>query len=332
MKVTVKHVAERVGCSPSLVYFYLNHPGTTRVAAATRKKIDEAVRELDYRPNLPASILKNGSGRIIGVMIDTEAPDLVKKILTFLEQEITGRGFYLQVGMFHNNFESLCSSYFLLKQFGARGVICLSHDYPEFRAELDAFFAEHADIVFYNGPSRPGHPLLEVDLPEGIARLWEHLMQRGMSRLMLCLKDGCTESFGIQRRVSGYRRVVQKKCLPICCFDPSLPLHRNFAETLLPLLEAEKPQAVLFSNDGVALSAMQFLQVNGIKIPEELSIIGFDNDAQGENSTPALTTIAVDIPAAAKQLTDLLFEQLEHNNPPRCPVISPKLFFRGSCR
>ena len=112
---------------------------------------------------------------------------------------------------------------------------------------------------------------------------------------------------------------------------PALSLRENFARTLLPYLKEEKPDAVLFPDDEAALGAMQFLHSVGLKIPRDLSIIGFDDDPQGRNATPSLTTIAPDIPLLAEKLTELLLEQLEHKNPPRRLIFPSRLILRESC-
>lgn len=332
MRVTVKDVAKEAGCSSSLVSFYLNHPNTTRVAAATRKRIDCAVEKLHYRPNLLASILKSGGRRVVGVLIDSEAPDATRRLLPELEREACRRKLYLQIGIFHNDLNSLRTCYTILKQYGACGVICLSHDYPQFNQKLEEQFAAMSDLVFYNSPERTGHPCLIPDVAAGIQDAFLHLKAKGYKRIALCIQQKAisVEHQTIQLRLDGYNAVAGNEALPVCRLPEELSLREAITQTLPDFLKSARPDALLMENDRHALCAMQFLLSCGIRIPHDLAIFGFDDDPQSAESTPPLSTVSRDNQTMAEQLFTLLFNRISPDGTIQTIYSKPNLLIRSS--
>ena len=309
MRVTIKDVAAEVGCSPSLVSFYLGHPATTRVAEATKKRIDQAVRKLNYRRNLLASILKSGHSNVVGILVDSEANNPIRRLLTCLEREADRRHCRLQLGLFHDNLESIYESYMILKQYGTCGIICLSHDYPYFNEKLVERFAEMNDLVFFDAPERTGHPCIIPDMEDGIRHAIVYLREKGRKRIALCIPGKCPEWNSRTRRIKTFRQVFGDNAL-ICQISHDMSLRDAMMTELLPFVVEHRIDALLMSNDRFAMCGMQLLISKGFRIPEDLAVIGFDNDPCGMEATPPLSSIAWNAPFIARKLFGMLDEQL----------------------
>lgn len=324
---TIKDVAREAGCSPSLVSLFLRNPGTTRVAEETKKRISRSVEKLNYRRNMLASILKSGSSNVIGVLVDAQANPPVHRLIACLEREAAGRGCRLQLGLFHNSLDSLWESYSTLKQYGAGGVICLSHDYPEFNRELEERFAGIGDVVFFNGPERPGHSCVIPDLETGMEMAFRHLREHGRHRIGLCIPGNGPAWDGILRRISAFKFLSGDDSL-ICPIPREIPLRQAIEQTLFPFIERQHPDALLMSNDRIALCAAGVLKARGLNIPENMALVGFDNDPADVEAVPSLSSIAVDNQLAARKLFDLLASKKSGTETSR---LRPELFIRESC-
>ena len=109
---------------------YLNLGGKkyAHASASTREKIQESARKLGYVPNASARILRGDASRIIGVLIDSRAPESMYGVLAEIEQRADELGYRILSAQAHDNPDKLLQAYYSLKQNGVDGIISFSHD------------------------------------------------------------------------------------------------------------------------------------------------------------------------------------------------------------
>ena len=325
-KVTIRDVAREAGCSPSLVSLYLRTPQTTRIAHETKKRIAHAVEKLNYRRNLLASILKSGSSNMIGVLADAQANGTIFRLIAALEAEAAERHVRLQIGLFHDSLENLLEACSLLKQYGAAGIICLCHDYPAFNRELEEHFMAEPGIVFYDGPLREGHSCVIPDKKYSVELAFNCLKQRGRKRIGLCIPGNCPEWYSVSCKLQAFTQLAGDEL--VCRLPHQLDLRQAARDFLLPFVREKSPDALLFANDRHALCASLVLMSAGIRVPEDVALIGFDNDPICGEHTPALSCLALDQKQIAGKLFDLV---LKPHRSPEVITLRPELRLRESC-
>ena len=326
-KATIRDVALEADCSPSLVSLYLRNPQSTRLAEGTKKRIARAVEKLDYRRNLLASILKSGSSNVIGVLADAQANPTIFRLIACLELEAAKRNMRLQLGLFHNSLENMLEACNVLKQYGASGIICLCHDYPDFNEELDRRFQMYPELVFYDGPLRHGHACVMPDKAFAVELACKELQKRGHKKIGLCIPGECPAWYSISQKEEAFREIVRQDEL-ICRLPHHLPLRQAMNDVLLPFIRKQKPDALLLSSDRHAICAMNVLRQKGIRIPEDIAVIGFDNDPVCTELIPSLSSLALNQELIAQKLFDLV---LAKNNRAEVIPLYPELILRESC-
>jgi DNA-binding LacI/PurR family transcriptional regulator len=171
----------------------------------------------------------------------------------------------------------------------------------------------------------PGLRSVNIDNAAGAALAMHHLF--GMGRRRVAFIGGSLAHYSIAQRALGYRRAFFEAGL---LFDPSLEttidggLDPDTGATLAMqrLLDAARargdapPDAVFAYNDAAALAAMRVCQSHGLRVPEDIAIIGFDDIAGASHASPALSTIAVDKEALGRRGVELLLEETPELQPP----------------
>ena len=325
-KATIKDVAKEAGCSPSLVSFYLRNPQTTRVAEQTKQRIAGAVEKLNYQRNLLASILKSGCSNVVGVLADAQANPPIFRLIASLEQEANVRNLRLQVGLFHDSLENLLEACSILKQYGPAGIICLSHDYPEFNRELDQKIREIPELIFYDGPQRSGHACVIPDKEFGVKLAVEHLKQSGRKRIALCVPGDCPDWDSVTRKIRSFTELSGSDSL-LCRLPHALALRQAMRVFLMPFIREKQPDAILFSSDRFALCACGILRENNLRVPEDIAVIGCDNDPACREYCPAVSSVAFDQGLIARTLLDVL----QKNSRAEVTFLRPELLLRESC-
>ena len=307
MPATLKDVAERAGVSIKTVSNVVN--GYAFISATTRERVERAIAETGYRPNLGARNLRKGrTGFIVLAVPELDNPYFA---------ELTG----LVITAAHRHEWTV-----LVEQtHGSReleqAVITSMGPQRIDAAILSPLAMEPSDLL-RAAPATPLVLLGERDIPgpadhvaidntAAAQTVVEHLIGIGRRRIAIIGdqpgKIGGTASL----RTAGYRQALAAAGLP---YDPALVVpvetyqRADGAAAMLELLRLpEPPDAVFCCNDLLAVGAMRAALERGVKIPKQIAVAGFDDIAEGSYGFPSLTTIAPDkaaIAAAAVELAD----------------------------
>ena len=326
-RVSIKDIAEQAGVSHSTVSRALQ--GTGRMSDETRARIIEIAEELGYTPDALAQSLVRGSTRTVGVVVTTIADPFVAGIVAGIEEVAGEAGYTVLLGASHMNPEREIAVVESLRQRRVDAVIVTASRVGDHYSELLQRFG--VPIVLVNNMVQ-GEYLYAItcDQTEGAYQATSHLISLGHQRIAYVGSPARRHSS--QMRQKGYERALAEAGLNI---EPDLIVTPRGAKDVTVGAEALRalwplrPTAIQAYNDLTAIGVMISARKMGIRIPEDISLVGFDDIDVTEFVTPPLTTVHQPREAmgrAAMQMAlDILQEKTVRNR-----ILACKLVIRDS--
>lgn len=276
MRATLNDIAREVGVSRSLVSFYLVNPGTTRVAEATRLKIDAAIKKLGYRRNEVAAEIRTGVCRTVALISDfshSSTSGAAGEILHGVLATASECGYGVKI----YNTALLKKSFDEILRYGIQFLLCFSFSREHQRTVAD-FCREHSLRLCYLQESCVEEfPVVYSDDRTGERELVRYFFRRGHRRFAL-LKPEDDVNYSAERR-KGWEEGLRE-----CGLEPDPRFissrrdpndHYRDLETMLALPKEERPTAFLCTDDNRALRVQFVALRRGIRIPEECEMAGF---------------------------------------------------------
>ena len=322
--VTLDMVAQRAGVSPSTVSRILN--GTATVSADKRQAVDQAIADLNYRPNPVARGLAGGRTLSIGVLTQTINSPFYGEALRGIEDQLEPAGYVPIFVSGHWQAAEERKAMAALMSRRVDGIIVLAGSMPN--AELEAIADQVPMVVMGRSLSGPRLHSLDFDNRSGALLATQHLIDCGHTRIAFIAGD--PQHQDALDRQAGYLAALQAAGIAP---DPALLIRGDFTETcgLLAvnhLLDNRLPfTAVFAANDQTAIGAALGLYRRQLRVPDDVSLVGFDDLAPARFSLPPLTTIRQPVyemgcQAAAAVLDLLAGRQPRSQLPP--PVLVPR--------
>ncbi|CAM2139462.1 LacI family transcriptional regulator [Pararobbsia alpina] len=287
--VTLEEIARAAGVSPSTVSRILN--GTARVSDAKQQAVEKAIAEFHYQPNVLARSLASGRTNTIGVLTQAIASPFYGEWLRGIEDTLLDPGL---TPLFVSSHWSPAEEAARLEQLLARrvdGVIILHGQISE---ELLVRYSARAPLVVL-GRSLEPHPslaCLPIDNETGARDATAHLI--GLGHRDIAFVAGPPDHGDSTERFVGYQAALAAAGI---AFDESLVVEADFTEAggfrAMERLFETAPQltAVFCSNDQMAYGARLALYRRGLRVPEDISLVGFDDLPTSIYMTPPLTTV-----------------------------------------
>jgi LacI family transcriptional regulator, repressor for deo operon, udp, cdd, tsx, nupC, and nupG len=309
----LRDVAERAGVSIRTVSNVVN--GYARVSAPKRQRVEQAVAELGYRPNVLARNLKRGRSGLIALIVpELDVPyfaELARAVVT------TAREFGYTVVVDQTDGEPDRERELIQREGTAAlfdGVI------------LSPLALSRADLP-QRDPARPlvllgeriagsEYDHVAIDNIAAAREVTEHLFAIGRRRIAAIGDQPYETGETAQLRTLGYTQAHRRRGIPV---DPSLIIPRtrfhltDGADAMSQLLRRPDgpPDAVFCYNDLVAIGAMRVALAAGVRIPEDLAVAGFDDIEAARFQTPSLTTVAPDRAAIARRAVERVIARFE---------------------
>ena len=334
-RVTLKDVAKEAGVSYQTVSKVLKGQGN--VLADTEARIQAAVQELGYIPNVRARNLREQRSYLIGYSWQPEPPDLYNPILEkFLRSIIEGaerQDHHILTFAWHQKNDQLEKCRSLTQSGHVDGLILSSIDFDDPRV---AYLIEQ-DFPFVTfGRANPewDFAYIDVDGEMGLYQMTEHLLALGHRRIAVLawLESSRTG----EDRLRGYYRAMQKAGIPlkegwIDRGENIVSAGYNGARRLLQSPPAERPTALISMSDTLAIGAMNAAHDLGLTVGRDVSISGFDDTPLSQYLQPPLTTIRQPIWEVGQRSVELLFQIMEGRElTERQILLPPKLIIRQS--
>ncbi|MCM3791341.1 LacI family transcriptional regulator [Domibacillus indicus] len=327
MKFTIYDVAEKAGVSISTVSKVLNNTGN--LAEKTRNKVKAIMLELNYQPSVAASVRKRI--QTIGLLIPDIANPFMAEIARVIENHVKRYGYSLLICSTDNDLKNEVEYVSILKQKYSDGIIVATGLKREEAVKELIKTDIPIALLSRDVPSLAVNTVLVDDYLGGYEAT-NHLISLGHQKIAMITED--TVFSTLQARVNGYKKALEEAGLS---YDENLVLTNNTSleegkKSIMSLLKKFNPPTAIFaSTESLAIGAMQGAHELNLKVPDEVSIIGFDDTVLSTVCEPPLTTIAQPIEEMGEKVVELLIEEIEKKKESKQRVmLSPKLIVRKS--
>ena len=342
--VTMRDVARATGFSPATVSVVLNNAPLARyIAPGTKKKIEETAKRLGYRPNAMARFLRSKRSQSIGVMLFDVTDPFCTPILRGIENALYPLGYLPIFADAHNQRERFERYLEMLLERHVDGLIVVANWlFVDIHVLADLNKAEVPTVTI--GWEIPGDRVsfAMVDNEAGGRLAIEHLFQLGHRRIAIIrgpkrLIDSAPRWRGIQKFAQSVKLEIASSMvlqLPDV-FDANASFEHGYRLTEELLQKKKKFTALLAFDDLTALGAIRALAKAGVRVPEECSVIGFDDVAISGLSAPSLTTVRQPLETMGGAAVSMVMEAIKTSHENRewgavAQILHPELVIRDS--
>ncbi len=290
-ETTIHDIAKALNISASTVSRALkNNP---LISEATREKIKKTAEEMGYRPNVLAANFRTKKTNTIGVVVPLINRHFFSSVISGIEDVAYRQGFAVVISQSNDNFEKenkIAQTLFANRVDGL--IISIAMETTSFE-HLKLFAERRIPLVFFDRvvDEIKAHKIVVDDFGGGYLAT-DHLVKQGRRRIAMI--GGPLNLKIYQNRQNGYLAALTDAGIET---DLSMVIHNSLTredgtraiEKLLS--NPEPPDAIFCANDTTALSAIIYLRKMGIKVPDQIAIVGFSNEPFSEVVTPSISTI-----------------------------------------
>jgi LacI family transcriptional regulator len=324
---TMRDVAERAQVSVASVSRVLNGLGVT--SDATRQRVLEAVEHLRYVPHFGARSLSTSQNDTIGVILPDLFGEFFSELIRGMDLAARAHGKHLIVSSSHDGAEDTLAA---VRSMRGRvdGMIVLSPHVGA--ANLANEFAGRMPVLLMNaGTAEAGRAAIVIDNHGGAVAAVQHLLATGRRRIAHI--RGAAANVEADTRAAGYVSALDGQAPIIVEGDFSQASGHRAATALLAMVQ--RPDAVFAANDMMAVGALLAFQEAGVRCPEDIAVVGFDDVPIAALMRPALTTMRVNIAEIGRRGVERLIGlvragQTGEAADTRCEIVRPTLVERQS--
>src|SRR5579862_8849552 len=326
--VTLKAVAQHIGLTPGTVSAVLNNsPSARSIPQETKNRIHAAAKELNYKPNFFARTLRNKRTYTIGVIAEEIGDSYSSPIISGIEQYLRGRDYFF-LTVVHRHDQVLLNRYSqMLSERGVEGIITVDTTVQEAPTLPTVAIAGHKKLK--------GVTNIVLDHERAAVLALSHLKELQHQRI--AFMKGNPLSSDANDRWEAICQVARDiglnidpdLTIQIDADDPTPRLGYPFAKQLLA---REKRFTALFAyNDISAIGAIRAIQEQGLRVPQDISVIGFDDIPAAAFNTPSVTTVRQPLNRMGEVAAQSLLERIEGKKEYLSEIaIEPELVVRES--
>lgn len=321
---TISDVARLAGVSVPTVSRVLT--GAARVSEDRRRRVDKAIAALGYRPSAAAQVLASGRSTTIAILAANTSRYGYAEAIRGVEESARAAGFAVIIVVVESerDEEVRAATDAVLRQSVA-GVVVLKFDPPGVAA-LKALQSA-IPAVALSGVPEPGVPQAVLDESEAAAALTEHLLGLGHRTVHHVRIPPSGKEDG---RTTGWRLALQRHGIPTppiedVSWDVSTAYGIGVRLAMDPAVTA-----VFCGNDETAMGVIRGIHDTGLKVPDDISVVGFDDHPLAPMFIPALTTARQDFAELGRHGTAQLLALLKGESPLALETVEPPLVFRES--
>lgn len=324
-------VARLAGVSTQTVSRVVN--GSARVHPQTRLDVEEAMTKLHYVPNGPARALRGGGTGTLGVVVHRLSGNAESRIVEAIAHAARAAGYTVTLAELEKpTCEQLEHAVCRLQQQLVDGMIVIRH---EVTGPASRDFPIDVPHVVSDPVAIPGRPWVGVDQAGGVARAIRHLLDLGHETVHHLAGPSWSGPAVVRHRAWQTALEAAGRHVPaVLRGDWTAPSGRQAASRLLTRRRrGETVTAALASNDEMAAGLMAAVRESGLRVPEDISVIGFDDTPLAPYLTPPLTTVDQDFAQVGRLLVTSLLNQMQpgENVDDAARVVVPtSLVVRGS--
>lgn len=309
-ETTIHDIAKQLNLAASTVSRALND--NPLISQATRIKIKETAEKMGYRPNSMAANFRTKRTNTIGVIVPLINRHFFSAVISGIEDVAYQQGFAVTISQSNDNFEKENKIAHTLFANRVDGLIISIGMETKTTEHLKLFSERKIPLVFFDRAAEDieAHKIV-VDDFGGAYRATQHLIKNG--RKNIAHIGGPLNLKIYQARQNGFCKALTDAGLKV---DNSLLVNNSLTredgtKATMKLLETpNRPDAIFCSNDTTALSAIIYLKQKGIKVPEDIAIVGFSNEPFSEVVTPSITTIKQPGFEMGQKAAELIIKQI----------------------
>lgn len=319
-------VARRAGVSQSAVSLVFGGKATGRVGKQTQEAILHAARELDYHPNSAARTLRSGRSRLVVLAVPDVSNPYFAAVLQGAEQAARKHGYAVMLASVRDEHDW---QQVILDALSSRSVdgFLLFAIYPPTEGAQTALQGK-AVLIDAFGKALPA---LQLDIEAGMRAAMLHLLQLGHTKIAHLAAAVDTETFHLRRK--AYLDVLQEAGLPVRVAYQGRTSFTiaDACQAARRLLECpDLPSAIVCDSDVLAVGVYKAAKDLHRTIPQDLSVVGFDDSVIARILDPELTTVAIPTTVIGEQALLLLLAVLEEGHAPSQVSVPLKLVIRAS--
>ncbi|OAA25563.1 LacI family transcriptional regulator [Kosmotoga sp. DU53] len=314
-KVTISDLARKLNISPSTVSRAL--AGKPGVSAELRQKVQNLAKEMDYVPNVAAKSLKTKKTKTIGLIISDIRNPFFLDVMRGVESVLFPRGYKFIVCSVNENLEREAVYLNWLMEHGVEGILAspLTTVSGKHNGNLYRKVARFGiPVVFYdrliNGIGDFDSVVLdnETAIADGVF----YLRRKGHKKIGICLaRRGL---YTIEERYKGFKKAVellQIETRPEWIIEGKHPMYSSFEKLKKLFSSEERPTAIISTNHPMTRSILRAAKSCGLRIPEDISVLGFDDLIENELMSPPITTIRQPVMEIGRIAVTLLLGRID---------------------
>lgn len=336
-QVTAQQVAQQAGVSPTTVSFVLNDvPGST-ISEETKERVRQVAKDLGYVPHVGARALARGRSNNIGLVLiqphfQVFTDPYVPNILTGMSEITHVNGLRILVEPIDSR-ERFSSIEDMLKG-GEVAAVMIVNMY-EVEGELVQLLKQGYPIVSLDVSTSSAIPSVFIDHADGVRQAVQHLIGLGHRRIACITYGPLHAATHITWRLGIYRQTLEEAGIPYDerlvrygAFDPET----GYKAMQSLLAETDRPTAVFGMNDMMALGAMTAVHEAGLRVPDDIAVVGYDDIRTARFAQPALTTVRAPERELGRLGASMAVDLIHGKTPEQTPVVLPsQLIIRNSC-
>ncbi|MFA9560464.1 LacI family DNA-binding transcriptional regulator [Evansella sp. AB-rgal1] len=334
--ITIYDIAKEANVSPSTVSRVLT--GSAKVRPDTLKKVTEIMDKYHFQPNALARSLLYKQSKMIGFVITDITHSFYSTLVLKSEKHAVQQGYssFLCNSMNDGEMESKYLQTLLEKQVD--GILFLggrtneTDVNPSYIKEMEQIM-NRVPVVLING-DMPGLDsyVVRADEEEGVRRLIELIVNHGHTKIGFL--GGVSGITSMTDKVKVYKETLaqhKKEVRDEWIIDSGFTIESGEEAALKLLNVKERPSAVVCVNDFVAIGAINMFSKFGLRVPDDISVVGFDDIPIAKHFPPGITTISQNYDELGQTAVDVLIDLIEGREAKKETVIPTKLMLRNSC-
>jgi DNA-binding LacI/PurR family transcriptional regulator len=307
-RITARDVGEQVGVSPSTVSRVLNNNRIDLISEETRRRVLQAAAQLGYTPDPIARALRGKKSHLLGLIVREIADPFFARFISELSVQARDLNYHLVLGHAHSDPREALTMTTVLDTRHTDGVIVLGDLKDDEAALHEMLEGNHAVVGVCRGPSPASLYTVNTDNYAGTYGLLDHLYALGHRRFGFI--DGGWLGDLRERREAFLRYIGERK---LTLRPEWIQAQSNNAEGGYRAMQSliglkERPTAVVAADDIMAIGALKAVADSGLRVPDDFSVVGFDDIELAGFLCPALTTMRQPIDEMSQHVLSLVLE------------------------
>ncbi|QUG73630.1 LacI family DNA-binding transcriptional regulator (plasmid) [Erwinia sp. E602] len=326
-RVSLEDVAHHAGVSTATVSRVLN--GSTSVKAASRQAVERACEELGYVINRAARTLASRRSMTIGAVVPTLATETFSRPLAAFQQKIHQSGYTLLLANSDFDPDTELKEVNKLIEYGIDALMLVGNSHhPRLRERINQLGIPCIQTFSVDA----GHPSIGYDNEQAAAEITSHLLGLGHKQFAVIVGTPPSND-RVSDRITGTREALSAAGLTLAeenLINSAFTMN-DARQAMFRLLDGPvPPTAVICGNDLLAFGAMRAAAERYLRIPNDISITGFNDYEYAEHLEHPLTTMRVELDQIGLLAADYLLATLNDQPAPRQTLLKPELIVRGS--